>query len=782
MRIPLDYYRILGLPIQATADQLKQAHRDRTLQLPRREYSEVAIEARKQLIDEAYEMLSREETRKDYDSKFLAKAYAPDDPEGRPPDSSLVPPEIHPEAGEEALRSLASDSVLPDTAYTPTIEIEDAQFVGALLILLELGEYELVIRLGRPYLTSGSHSLESGQLGDPQAALADTVLTLALACLELGREQWQQRQYETAAESLETGHELLVRENLFPVIRAEIQTELYKLRPYRILELLARPLDQTRERRQGIKLLQGMLHDRGGIEGTDDDLSGLTIDDFLRFIQQLRDYLTASEQQELFEVEARRPSAVATYLTVYALLARGFARHQPALVRRAKQLLMRVAAQQDVHLEQAVCALLLGQTQEASQALELSQEYEPLAFIREHSQGSPDLLPGLCLYAERWLKDEVFPHFRDLREQQTTLKEYFADPQVQAYLEAMPTDGTNSSNTVAFPQWRQASQATPAENTPTSVRAPSPRQQTPARTQPKPETRQEIFDNPFAALGRKSGDNVVPPVPQDDSAVSNFSVAERVSQLSPEGRLEGRLEGPTGSRPLTGPASSNGRGSSFTVTKPPASGLDRATSPEERRPRSLTSPRWDRLVLLFLVGLLGMGGLGFLATRTLGWVAESFSGPKVQGQPLAISVAQPAIEIPPAPSADAQIGVEEMAQRAIENWLAAKREALGSNYNIDGLATVLAEPALTQWQRRAREAKQSNWYWEYEHTLEIKSVEPNDPTTDALKATATVTEKGHYFEMGIEDDSASYQDTLTMQYDLIRKDGEWLVKGMTKVN
>jgi len=50
---------------------------------------------------------------------------------------------------------------------------------------------------------------------------------------------------------------------------------------------------------------------------------------------------------------------------------------------------------------------LLGQTEAASRALELSQEYEP---HQEHSQGFPDLLPGLCLYGERWLQTEVFPH------------------------------------------------------------------------------------------------------------------------------------------------------------------------------------------------------------------------------------------------------------------------------------------------------------------------------------------------------------------------------------
>ena len=163
-------------------------------------------------------------------------------------------------------------------------------------------------------------------------------------------------------------------------------------------------------------MLRDMLQERGGIDGSGDDGSGLGIDDFLRFVQQLRGYLNSQEQQTLFESEALRPSAVATYLAVYALLARGFAQHQPSLITRAKRMLMRLGSRQDVHLEQAVCALLLGQTEEASRALELSQEYEPLAFIREHSQSAPDLLPGLCLYSEHWLQDEVFPHFRDLRD------------------------------------------------------------------------------------------------------------------------------------------------------------------------------------------------------------------------------------------------------------------------------------------------------------------------------------------------------------------------------
>ncbi|UBF26988.1 J domain-containing protein [Kovacikia minuta CCNUW1] len=411
MRIPLDYYRILGLPIQATAEQLRQAHRDRALQLPRREYSDAAIASRKKLLDEAYAVLSNPEQRKTYDSGFLAKTYE------LVPGAEASPAEPLP---LEAPRDAGADP------HTPNIEIQDDQFIGALLILQDLGEYELVLKLGRPYLTNGSASVKGGQFGEPNIVFSDIVLTVALACLELGREQWQQGQYENASEALETGQQLLLREGLFAGVRGEIQNDLYKLRPYRVLELLALPEQHTEERYRGMQLLQEMLQERDGIDGTGDDQSGLNIDDFLRFIQQLRGYLTAAEQQVLFEQEAQRPSAVATYLAVYALLARGFAERQPVLVRRAKLLLMRLSNRQDVHLEQAVCALFLGQTEEASHALELSQEFGPIAFIREHSQGSPDLLPGLCLYAERWLQDEVFPHFRDLSRQQASLRDYFA--------------------------------------------------------------------------------------------------------------------------------------------------------------------------------------------------------------------------------------------------------------------------------------------------------------------------------------------------------------------
>lgn len=855
MQIPLDYYRILGLPIQATANQLAQAHRDRGLQLPRREFSAAAIDARKQLIDEAYAVLSDRDRRRDYDSKFLASAYTVDmgpDPliEGRIPGL-----EVSADVGEAALRSLATEPGGSE-AQSSKIEIESDQLAGALLLLLELGEYEQVLQLGQPQL---SNPYANGGMASPAPAQDDIVLTLALACLELGREQWQQRQYEITAESLQTGHELLARGNHFPAIRAEIQTELYKLRPYRILELLARPLDQTRERRQGLKLLKAMLEDRGGIEGNEDDLSGLAIDDFLRFIQQLRDYLTASEQQELFEHEARRPSPVATYLTVYALLARGFARHQPALVRRAKQLLLRLGGQQDVHLEQAVCALLLGQTEEANRALELSQEYEPLAYIREHSRQSPDLLPGLCLYAERWLKDELFPHFRDFKDQEATLKDYFADTQVQAYLETMPSspgatepswsqagaqgssnpfpasasaqgaaaqfstaqfptiegslpigaptmpvtpsrrgappaartdrsNGSNGSGSYSIPA--PARNGTPTRNgtltrsdTPTRNGTPT-RSDIPTRNGNSRPSQPDPWTEPVDLAGAPAGPGAAG-FDFRENEPDDLSVAERVAQLSPEGRMtaagDREAQSPSSDPPPRGKREKRAAAiAAADAALPPGQKAFPdivVSNPRDRR----AAPHWGRLALVGAAGIVGISILGFGTMRALSWVTSALSGPRISGQPLAISIAQPAFDIPEAPPAPTEIGVNDMASQVINEWLEIKRQALGKDYQGDRLDDILLEPVLTQWTRRANAAAQESWYWEYEHNVEVESVTPDDPTADQLQAVAVVSEKARLFEFGVENTSASYDDTLRMQYDLVRQDGKWFVKGMNKL-
>ena len=802
VRIPLDYYRILGLPIQATAEQLQQAHRDRTQQLPRREFSETAISARKTLIDQAYKLLSDASQRQDYDAGFLAKSYD-------------LPDATDPEGFAEGIEDLAErQEAASIDSYSPSIELDEPQFVGALLILLELGEYELVLRLGRPYLNNGTPSLKSGKFGDPEIVSADVVLTVALAYLELGREQWQQGQYENAAGSLESGQELLLREGLFANIRGEMQSDLFKLRPYRILELVLLPDGQEDRRRQGISLLEDMLHDRGGIDGTGDDLSGLSVDDFLRFIQQLRSYLTSGEQQVLFEAEARRPSAVATYLAVYALLARGFAQRQPALIRRAKLLLMRLGSHQDVHLEQAVCSLLLGQTEEASRALELSQEFESLAFIREHSQTSPDLLPGLCLYSERWFQNEVFPHFRDLQQQQASLTDYFADEDVQLYLEDLPAETEPVSRPYAAPTRLQ----TRSELRPESRAAAPSESRPPSRF----EQRELVSPNETAEPLHRVRTRQTPGQSNGQGNPAGTAILD--SKLETESPVEQTIPPNSNNGSTTDRNGPDPRGNR---QNPSDAQRQIVTRPPGRRPGMPSNLRLDRILLLAALSLLGVMLLGFLFGKLI-------NRPQSASAENPVSNANASAGIEPVfsdfvkrqnrlVSAGSAI-TKETAPDIIKSWLDAKASAMGETHDLEKLEQILADPALSVQKARAEEVKAEDSYWKLSHSkIEIVSVESNqidsesasgsepspessvspDSTGDrdqlgvdlsspeaggaatgsageATQATveAIVSEKADFYNGGQLDSNTSYDSTVRVRYDLVRQDDQWRIQDM----
>lgn len=687
MRIPLDYYRILGIPIQADGQQLSQAYHDRALQLPRREYSDLAINTRKQLLDEAYSVLSNPEERSRYDANFLNS---------------------------------------PDP-QSPSLEINNNQLLGALLLLHELGEYELVLQLAQPLIDPKAKlPPEQAELVNNRLVRADIVLTLALASLELGREQWQQGASEQAAHTAHYGQELLLREGLFANIRGEIQADLYKLRPYRILELLTREDGDEAGRAQGMKVLLEMLEDRGGIDGTKDDQSGLDLDDFLRFIQQLRSYLTTAEQQELFELEARRPSAVAMYLAVYALIARGFAYGQPQLIAQAQDWLGRLGRRQDVHLEQAICALLLGQTEAANRELEQSQDHEPLQFIQTHSQDAPDLLPGLCLYGECWLQTEVFPHFQDLAYQTVALKDYFADASVQSYLEQLPGEGETPGTQN---QWAVVESHLTA-----------------AAMAPNPEL------TVGAALQAEAAAAANPAIPQP--AASETPRPPRLRERPPVSEAE-----------------------------MPVARRSASAHPSPRR--SSRSKQTPRLILLGAGGVIGVAIAGFLIAQL--WQLlfnrpeEVIETPVPEVTPLAIEPPAPEIpdpNAPPAPIAATDPLDLTTGGQVVETWLRVKTLAFGSDYQVEALDLILAEPLRTQWRELAEGLQGNNTYREYEHRVEVETVnvDPDDPDQAVIEA--AVREASTEYVNGQPNPAASYDDNLRVRYEVVREGEQWLIENM----
>jgi hypothetical protein len=775
VRIPLDYYRILGLPLAASEEQLRQAHGDRRQQLPRREYSQAAINSRKQLIEEAYVVLSDPKERRAYDQLYLAHAYGS---EGN-------------RNAAVALENRTGDRYDVLESHNLSIDINQDELVGALLILQELGEYELVLKLGHPYLVNNSSTavkagnfLERDEFGELAPEKADIVLTVALACLELGREEWQQGHYDNAAASLETGDGLLAKHSLFPHIRAEIQSDLCRLRPYRILELLALPEEKAAERRQGLQLLQEVLDERGGIDGTGDDQSGLNIDDFLRFIQQLRNYLTVAEQHKLFEAESQRPSGVATYLAVYALVARGFTQRQPALIHQAKQMLMRLSKRQDVHLEQSLCALLLGQTEEASRALELSQEYQALAFIRENSRNSPDWLPGLCLYGERWLQSEVFPNFRDLENQRASLKDYFADQRVQAYLEQLPL-----------------SAETPEEGATINRQSYSHTQTNPQNRHSDPSVVYRQFPNNRANVGKvpeapsynrseysQYSPSQFPPSPptsttedtQVETPVARFPSAERIGRINSH-YVSNPAKTPVPSRPQTqrrrkySPGASHG---GRTWEQRPIT---------TRRRRSVTrNLKVKRLLWIVLAAVASILALLLMISTTVRWLNNLFSpAPVLKGKPLVVQLNEPPV---PIPDRDSQPHFSEgpltatTAEEIVQTWLATKAAALGQNHEIDDLENILADSALAQWQLIAQEEKKNNRYRKYEHSIKVERLDANPTDNNTAAVEASVTEAADFYENGQINRQKSYNETVRVRYNLIRQYGEWRIREMSVVN
>jgi len=738
VQVPLDYYRILGVPIQATPEQLQQAYEDRAQQLPRYHYSQAAIAVRKELLETAYTVLSNLEQRRLYDAEFLAKTYSFNSP-AQTPD----------QAGSEV-------PVPESSPKTSGIEIPDHQLTGALLLLQELGEYELVLQLGTPYLRSGILDLKHHRLGSVLSE-ADIVLTVALADLELGREHWQQGQHEKAAQSLQAGLELLLREGLFSDIQSEIRTDLYKLRPYRVLELLISE-NHSAERSHGLSLLKEMLVDRGGIDGTGSDHSGLSINEFLQFIQQLRSYLSVTEQQELFEQEAGRPSAVATYLAVYALVAQGYVQKQPALILRAKAMLTRLSAHQEVYLEQAVCALLLGQTEAANQALELSHEYESLAFIREYSADSPDLIPGLYLYTERWLQEEVFPHFRDLANQKVNLKGYFADEQVQAYLEQLLVEITPVIDA------RQAKVGVAAAHLSRAVFPPASAVQT-------------------SRIGAAQG-TVLGTLDSEGQTHPRRQVLTASSQVHPS--TQKQLTAATLPASSTVSSAHSGSSSQGWAMPNPRKGKV-ANRPRIRKPARRTRPlmfgrqrgQFQIGLILFSLLLVGTAAAAIVYAlrelRSPGPSEPRVEPPRVQQSPL--PVPSPSTPSQTQPTAGNSTLNQEGVRQLVRSWQLTKAAALGRQRTTQQLAQVLTGPALATWQNRAQEAKASNSYWEYKlNRLNINAVQAVNP--NQVRAEVTLNETANFFEQGQPRSEPSYTDTYRVRYSLVRRDGKWLIQDM----
>ncbi len=833
MRIPLDYYQILGIPESCLAE-LEQAYQDRLDQLPRQEYSDAAIESRRQLISLAYQVLSDPQQRRQYEASCLHGSEAAIDP-GSTVDHRAV-----------KTRSFAR---------RPDLEIATEHFLGGLLILFERGEYEEINSICMPYIGNDGRSSNSGSLHLPVSnpissnltsatpgidptvmwkvkrtatgsqtipLKPDIVLTMAFSLQELGDREWRNGCYEAAVSHLKTAAKVLVQEDLFPQIQGQIERRLDKLRPYRISYLVALPLDLHEQRRQGIQFLEELL-ERACINELDcKERFGLNIQQTIQFIHETLPHLTAGEQSHLFSQLAREshqlganaltPMQLAcTCLHVNALIAQGFAYHNPQLIYRAQQILLyRLSQRMDVSTEQAICAVLMGQVEDAEAILATAPDSAALVVIRQQSQGLPNLLRGLCWYIESWLKDEAFPSFRDLTHNDPSLDSYFNDPDVQDFAD-------RASMALAEQADPDPNMSTWKRSAPLLIDVP-----VSGSLSPSSELSQPNFD-PFGGesesailasithLGgrpsnigqawqscdRQLDSGVVLPaerVSQTPSSRSELQIGKQlqeveilntnVIQLERE-RLR-RRPSPQIARTIDGrrddlysqdfPLMAEINSSKLVS----ASKAGPLTRPNDKigtivRRRKRRKPNIPRILLV------GTGGLGVACGAV--WLANTAWHQFQTPDQFPIAKYSPLPDLPirhqvttrvpsPSPQKTVPVGIltKDSAQQLLETWLSAKAKSLGSEYQTAQLKDILVEPALTLAMGRVEAAKADGDYIKYRHHVTVASIEQAHPLAPVAIIQAQVREDADYFDHKKPTPVRSTSNTYSVKYNLVRQD------------
>ncbi|MEB3271450.1 MAG: IMS domain-containing protein [Synechococcus sp.] len=304
----------------------------------------------------------------------------------------------------------------------PALEIASSREVAGLLLLHEAGQsqeaFDLACRALQP---PQAPALGSGRE-------ADLSLLAGLACLAAAEEAHGLRHFESACRQLQQGLQLLQRMGQMPELRQRMGHELQRLTPYLVLDLVSRDLTAADKRSEGLALLEQLVQRRGGLEGDGDP--SFSSEDFQAFIKQIRQFLTAQEQVELFSRWGDAGSEAADFLASIALTASGFAQRRPECIAAARDRLL-ASGRSGIEPLLANLHLLLGQVDLALTTFSQGASRELRAWAARQS-GDP--LAQLCAYCRDWLSRDVLPSHRDI-EIDTDLDTYFSHREVIGWVE-----------------------------------------------------------------------------------------------------------------------------------------------------------------------------------------------------------------------------------------------------------------------------------------------------------------------------------------------------------
>jgi hypothetical protein len=187
--------------------------------------------------------------------------------------------------------------------------------------------------------------------------------------------------------------------------------------------------------------------------------------------------------------------------------------------------------------------------------------------------------------------------------------------------------------------------------------------------------------------------------------------------------------------------------------------------------------------LCLLVGMVG--GLGVLAALGVkGLQVGNSPLSKLEADGVEVSLDQPMVAIPPEnariilPTGQLTlIGAKDI----IEAWLSSKAQAFGEQHQIEELNRILTAPLANTWVNRAKNLKNSQSYWQYQHEVQVKDLKTEGDGKRAI-VDAKVKEIANLYEKGGVNPGRSYEETLNVRYTLTQQGGQWLVSSIQVLN
>ncbi|MEJ6828210.1 MAG: molecular chaperone DnaJ, partial [Synechococcus sp. ArSW.bin.68] len=394
MELPIDHFRLLGVSPSAETESVLRTLQLRLDRCPDQGFTHEVLMQRAELLRLSADLLSDAARRQDYESTLL----------------KLV--RDHPEE-------------------TAGLEMPSSREVAGLMLLWEANAPHETFQLTRQVLQPP----QAPALGSGRES--DLALLAALSCRDAARQDQDQRRYESAAGLLTEGLQLLQRMGKLPDHRQRLQTDLEQLTPYRILDLLSRDLAEQTARQEGMVMLETFVQNRGGLEGGAAELmtAGMDQGSFELFFQQIRRFLTVQEQVDLYGRWEQFGSSDASFLSVMALAAAGFSQRKPERIQDARgKLQALVLVGLDLNPLLGCMDLLLGDVDRALEHVHASSDADLQEWLANHPS---DDLAALFDYCRSWLGRDVLPGYRDVDAQVVDLEAWFADRDVQAYVERL---------------------------------------------------------------------------------------------------------------------------------------------------------------------------------------------------------------------------------------------------------------------------------------------------------------------------------------------------------